>query len=105
MADKSDSGEADGDADQKLKHSVTARPDKHATDNKLHDNQSRSNEAGQGAVSKRPPMARRPGALNRSTSHRPVTSTSGQATSAQRQFKKCMSATFEIDGHHYTIGR
>lgn len=59
--------------------------------------QVKATAAGQarGAVSKRPPLARRPGSSSlQQSAERPA-----------RQFKKCMSATFQIDGHYYTIGR
>lgn len=74
------------------------------------------NTKSQGAVSKRPPLSRRPDnsslPLYRQTSAKTAqgsmskaSSSSATASSSARQFKKCMSATFEIDGHYYTIGR
>lgn len=61
----------------------------------------------QGAISKRPPpLSRRPDnsslPLQRQTSAK---ASSSSASVSARQFKKCMSATFQIDGHYYTIGR
>lgn len=90
MADKSEpaSGDADGDADKKICENV------------------KCSDGDKGAVSKRPPLSRRAGnsslQLNRAGSK---SNASGASASTSKQFKKCMSATFQIDGQYYTIGR
>lgn len=56
-------------------------------------------------VTKRPPLARNTPTSTSigqpSTSKPPATS---PAVVGPKQFKKCKSATFQIDGHYYTIG-